>query len=99
MSSHLTDFNARNESLKAKLLQQGYRYHKLRKSFSKFYRRHFELFLYIILDYDHYCNKACQNLNFIVTDLVNKFRKVVGKTEFSDHLTQLSCDINALAMV
>ena len=27
----------------AKLLQQGYRYHKLRKTFSKFYRRHYEL--------------------------------------------------------
>ena len=26
-----------------KLLQQGYRYHKLRKTFSKFYRRHSEL--------------------------------------------------------
>ena len=25
------------------LLQQGYRYHKLRKTFSKFYRRHYEL--------------------------------------------------------
>ena len=38
-----TDFNARNKSLTAKLLQQGYRYHKLRKTFSKFYRRHYEL--------------------------------------------------------
>ena len=29
--------------LTAKLLQQGYRYHKLRKIFSKFYCRHYEL--------------------------------------------------------
>ena len=43
VSSHLADFNARNRSLTAKLLQQGYRYHKRRKAFSKFYRRHFEL--------------------------------------------------------
>ena len=35
--------NARNKSLTAKLLQQGCRYHKLRKTFSKFYRRHYEL--------------------------------------------------------
>ena len=41
--SHVADFNARNKSLTAKLLQQGYRYHKLRKTFSKFYRRHYEL--------------------------------------------------------
>ena len=43
MSSHVADFNARNKSLTAKLLQQGYRYHKVRKTFSKFYRRHYEL--------------------------------------------------------
>ena len=31
--NHVTDFNARNKCLTAKLLQQGYRYHKLRKTF------------------------------------------------------------------
>ena len=41
--NHATDFNARNKCLTAKLLQQGYRYHKLRKTFSNFYRRHYEL--------------------------------------------------------
>ena len=41
--NHVTDFNARNKCLTAKLLQQGYRYHKLRKTFSKLYRRHYEL--------------------------------------------------------
>ena len=35
-SSHVTDFNNRNKFLTAKLLKQGYRYHKLRKAFSKF---------------------------------------------------------------
>ena len=43
VSSHVADFNARNKSLTAKLPQQGYRYHKLRKAFYKFYRRHYEL--------------------------------------------------------
>ena len=43
VSSHVADFNARNKILIAKLLQQGYRYYKLRKTFSKFYRRHYEL--------------------------------------------------------
>ena len=41
--SHVEDFKARNKCLKANLLKQGYRYHKLRKAFSKLYRRHFEL--------------------------------------------------------
>ena len=36
VSSHVADFNAHNKSLTAKFLQQGYRYHKLRKTFSKF---------------------------------------------------------------
>ena len=41
--NHVTDFKARNKCLTAKLLRQDYRYHKLRKTFSKFYRRHYEL--------------------------------------------------------
>ena len=34
---------SRNKSVTAKLLQQGYWYHKIRKTFSKFYRRYYEL--------------------------------------------------------
>ena len=37
-SSYVTDFNTRNIWLTQKLFKQGYRYHKLRKTFSKFYR-------------------------------------------------------------
>ena len=37
VSSHVADFNAHNKSLTAKFLQQGYPYHKHRKTFSKFY--------------------------------------------------------------
>ena len=33
VSSHVDDFNTRNKVLTAKLLRQGYRYHKLRKGF------------------------------------------------------------------
>ena len=43
VSNHISDFNTRNKLLTAKLLHQGNRYHKLRKAFSKFYRRHFDL--------------------------------------------------------
>ena len=42
-SSNVSNFNYWNKALTAKLLKQGYRYHKLRKAFSKFYRRHSEL--------------------------------------------------------
>ena len=47
-SSHVTDFNNRSKFLTAKLLKQGYRYLKLRKAFSKLYRRHFEFEIYHI---------------------------------------------------
>ena len=43
-SSHVPDFNNGNKFLTAKLLKQGYPYHKLRKACSKFYRRHFETY-------------------------------------------------------
>ena len=43
ISRHVTDFNTRNKLLSAKLLNQSYWYHKLRKAFSKFCRRHFDL--------------------------------------------------------
>ena len=38
VSSYITDFNTRNKLITQKLLKQGYRYHKLRKTFSKFYK-------------------------------------------------------------
>ena len=41
-SSYVADFNTRNKLLTQKLLQQGYRYHKLGKTFSKFYRRYYD---------------------------------------------------------
>ena len=42
-SSYMTDINPHNKLLTQKLLKQGYRYHKFRKPFSKFYRRHYDL--------------------------------------------------------
>ena len=44
-SSHVADFIAdtRNKLLTQKLLKQGSQYHRLRKTFSKFYRRYYDL--------------------------------------------------------
>ena len=42
-SSCVANFNTRNKLLTQKLLKQGYRYHKLRKTFPKFYRRYYDL--------------------------------------------------------
>ena len=41
--SNIDDFNKRKLILTAKLLKQGYRYHKIQKAFSTFYHRHSEL--------------------------------------------------------
>ena len=42
-SSYITDFNTCNKLLTQKLLKQGYPHHKLSKTFSKFYRRYYDL--------------------------------------------------------
>ena len=41
-SSNFDDFNTRNKILTAKLLKQGYRYHKLHKAFIKISWQHFD---------------------------------------------------------
>ena len=80
--NHVADFNARNKCLTAKLLQQSYRYHKLRKTFSKFYRRHyvliskFNVWLKTIL-------RHCLSEPEFYGDLVYKFKKLTGRKDFS----------------
>ena len=41
--SNVDDFNNKNLLLNALLFKEGYRYHKIRKAFPKFYHRHSEL--------------------------------------------------------
>ena len=76
--NHVADFNARNKCLTAKLLQQGYRYHKLRKTFSKFYRRHYEL----ISKFNVGLREGLLEPKFY-GDLVYKFKKLTGRNDFS----------------
>ena len=71
VSSHVTDFNACNKILTGKLLYQGYRYHKLRKAFSKFYRRYYELILKFKIGLNLFCNRAYRNRDFMVTWSIN----------------------------
>ena len=74
VSSHVVDFNARNKSLTAKLLQQGYRYNKLRKTFSKFYRRHYELVSKFNVGLKTLLHQGLSEREFY-GDLVYKFKK------------------------
>ena len=60
--SKVDDFNNRNLFLTAELIKQGYRYHKIRKAFSKLYHRYSEL----IVNFKNFCNKVYQKLYFMV---------------------------------
>ena len=79
---HVTDFNARNKCLTAKLLQQGYRYHKHRKIFSKSYRRHFELISKYNVGLKTILGEGLSEPDFY-GGLVYKFKKVIGRNDFS----------------
>ena len=67
VSSNLNDFNYRNKALTAKLLRQGYRYFKLRKAFSKFYRRHSALLEKYSVSLKTLLQQVYRNPNFTVT--------------------------------
>ena len=95
VSSHVVDFNARNKSLTAKLLQQGYRYHKLRKTFSKFYRRHYELVSKFSVGLKTLLHQGLSEPEFY-GDLVYKFKTKVGRADFSISSKQLSFVTNVL---
>ena len=74
VSSHVTDFNTRNKLLTAKLLSHGYQYHKLRKAFSKFYRRHSDLVSNFNVGLKSLLHQGLSEPEFY-GDLVYKFRK------------------------
>ena len=61
--SHVDDFNTCNKVLTAKLLTQEYRYHKLRKAFSKLYWRHFDLVSKYNVGLKHFFCKVFLNRN------------------------------------
>ena len=79
--NHVTDFNARNKCLTANLLQQGYQYHKLRKTFSKFYLRHYELISKYNVGLKTLLSEGLSDPEFY-GDLVYKFKKLKGINSF-----------------
>ena len=80
--NHVADFNARNKFLTAKLLKHGHRYHKLRKTFSKFYRRHFELISKFNVGLKTLLRECLSEPEFN-GDLVYKFKKLIRRNDFS----------------
>ena len=86
--SNIDDFNNRNLFLTAKLLKQGYRYHKIRKAFSKFYHRHSELIVKYNIGLRTLLQQGISEPIFY-GDLVYKFKRIVGKPNFSDQFKKI----------
>ena len=101
-SSFVADFNTCNKLLTQKLLKQGYWYHKLRKTFSKFYRRYFDLISKFQVGIKSGLRQGLSEPDFY-GDLVYKLKKIVGSNNFSvqfikiiSHYKKIGYDINVL---
>ena len=81
-SSHVADFNTCNKLLTQKLLKQGFRYHKLRKTFSKLYRRYYDLISKFTVGLKSLLYQGLSEPEFY-GDLVYKLKKIVGSHNFS----------------
>ena len=77
-----------NKALTAKLLRQGYRYFKLRKAFSKSYRRHSALLEKYRVSLKTLLQQGISEREFYGY-LVYRFRKIVGKSNFSEQFRKL----------
>ena len=86
--SSVDDFNNRNLFLTARLLKQGYRYRKIRKALSKFYHRHSELTVKYNIGSKTLLQQGISEPIFYV-DLVNKFKRIVRKPNFSDQFKKI----------
>ena len=81
-SSHLSDFNTCYNLLTQKLLKHGYWYHKLRKTFSKFYRQYYDLISKFQVGLESLLLQGRSEPEFY-GDLVYKLKKIVGPNNFS----------------
>ena len=86
--THVEDFNERNAIITSKLLNQGFRYHKLRKCFCRFYYRNLEL-----------VNKYNSHIKTLINDgishpvfygdVVYKIRRALNSKHFSDTFSKI----------
>ena len=70
------------------MLKQGYRYHNIRKAFSKFYHRHSELIVEYNIGLKTLLQKGITEPIFY-GDLVYKFKRIVRKSNFSDQFKKI----------
>ena len=87
--SYVTDFNTRNTLLTQKLLNQGYQYHKLCKTFFKFYRRYYHVISRFLVGLKSLLRKGLSEPEFY-GDLVYKLKKIVGSNNFSAQFIKMN---------
>ena len=76
-SSYVDVFKTYNKLLTQKLLKQGYRYHKLGKTFFKFYRQYYDLISKFQVGLKSLLHQVLSEPDFYGA-LVNKLKKIVG---------------------
>ena len=101
-SSYVADFSTRGKLLTRKLLKQGYRYHKLRGTFSEFYRRYYDLISKFQVGLESLLRQGLSEPGFY-GDLVYGLKKIVGSNNFSaqfikiiSHCKKIGYGINVL---
>ena len=101
-SSYITDFNTCNKLLTQKLLKQSYRYHKLRKTFSKFDRQYYDLISRFLVGLKSLLRHGLSEPKFY-GDLVYKLKRIDGSYNFSaalikiiSHYKKIGYNINVL---
>jgi hypothetical protein len=82
------DFYERNIFFTSKLLEQGYRYHKLRKYFAKFYNRNFDLISKFNSDLKTILRQRISQPG-LYGDVIYKLRKFFGHGNFSAIFTKI----------
>ena len=100
--TYLLFFNIHNKLLTQKLFKQGYQYHKLGKTFSKFYRRYYDLISKFQVGLKSLMRQGLSEPDFY-GDLVYKLKKIVGSNNFSaqfikiiSHYKKIGYNINVL---
>ena len=78
----VSDFNSKNLPITSKPLTQGYRYHKLRKTFGKFFRSYSDLLSkFDEISFQKYVTEGISHRVFY-SDLVYKLRRVKYEANF-----------------
>ena len=87
-SNNVANFKTRNKLLTQKLLKQGYWYHKLLKSFSKFYGRYYDLISKFQVGLKSLLRQGLAIPDFY-SGLVYKLKKIVCSNNFSAQFIEI----------